>query len=397
MRMSDIGIALGVIGARIMKTLENNRLTILKKISGALAISLVLLISFAGSAMAQGNPHDVRFNDLHIAKQGPTFVLEYSISKEDWRDLKRVGIEPRLNIYAPDERRRGYQFRYSIPLANRRGAIEYARQDLMLRGAKTVEIELVGYNGASRIRRVSYNRTTDNRIRIPVDRRGGHGHAHGGGHGHGAHGNHHRAALIKACKAETRYDSEMNSCIDRAFKLHPATAARTVKACGEATQYASELNRCLEKSAGITDDKPFLVVAACDRATNYASELNQCIERSKKLSHDPGSVIAACDRHTKYGSELNQCIDAASTYNRRSPVRVVDACGEHTRYSSELNSCIKKARQIRGPRPETIVDACGESTRYASQMFSCMDSSSSASRPSHGHSNGRRADRVAHR
>lgn len=360
------------------------------RLAGAILLSLLMLVSFTGSAMAQGNPQDVSFSDLHVAKQGRKFVLEYSISKQDWRELQRTGIQPRLNIYTPDDRRRRYQFRYSVPIDRRRGAIEYDRDILQLRGAKTVEIELVGYNQTSRIRKINYNRTTDKRLRLAVER-GNNGGGHGHGHGHGHH-NGVRAQVIEACKAQTKYDSEFNSCLKRGLKLDPHFASATVNACGKATRYSSELNLCLDKAAGL-HDSPDAVVKACDDATKYSSELVGCIQRSKKLAVDPARTIAACDAQTRYGSELNSCIDKASAYTRRSPAPVITACGVHTKYASDLNRCIQKAQPIRGNRA-AIVNACGESTRYASEMFSCMNTTSAAA-PSHRHrsSNGRVASR----
>lgn len=357
------------------------------RLAGAILLSLMMLVGFAGNAMAQGHPQDVSFSDLHIARQGRTFVLEYSISKQDWRELQRVGIQPRLNIYAPDDRRRGYQFRYSVPLDKRRGAIEYDRDVLMLQGAKTVEIELVGYNKTSRIQHINYGRTTDKRLRLAVER-GNNGHGHGHGNGHHAGGV--RAQVIQACKAQTKYDSEFNSCLQRGLKIEPLFAAATVNACGKATRYSSELNSCLDKAMSLADS-PDAIVSACDAATQYSSELNGCIQRSKKLSVDPARTIAACDAQTRYGSELNACIDKASAYKRRSPAAVVTACGVHTKYASDLNRCIEKAQPIRGNRA-AIVNACGESTRYASEMFNCLGTSASVSAPSH-RSSGRVASR----
>ena len=191
--------------------------------SMALLCALMMLMVSATSAFAQGRALDVEFKDVDaVAKRGGALTVEYTIKKRSWRELKREGITPRINLYVERENRRGYNYAYSVELDRRSGRIEYPREFVNVRGMRTVEFEVVGFAGASRVDRVTYGSECASKIRVALARRG-----KGGGDRvdrdrprRGA-----RAQLVAACERQTKYSSELNRCIDEAAALPLEVAA----------------------------------------------------------------------------------------------------------------------------------------------------------------------------
>lgn len=317
----------------------------LRKIIGAFMLAMVMLMASAGIAAAEPDI-DVTFNELRVYKQDGETMLDYTISKSTWRELRDANIEPRLNIFTPNKSG-VFKFRYSIPIVDRKGRVLYNKRDVQLkRHADMVKIELIGYNGAHRIGRLSFGSQCDEHLDVDVER---------GGTTTGSGGRDRdrdrdrdsdrpsRADVIKACDAHTSYSSELDKCVDAGMDLPFSRAAgRIIEACGEATSYTSGLKACIVQ-AGQLSGRPVAAIEACDAATSYDSELKSCLKKAVEFNHrSAGAVIAACDAHTSYSSELNGCVDAASALDS-DHVAIVNACGDATSYSSEFKRCIQKA------------------------------------------------------
>lgn len=325
-----------------------------------------LLLLMTGTALAGDDPDiDLELTELRVytAKDGDA-MLDYTIARKSWRALRDAGIEPRLNIFSPNRRGR-YVYRYSVPLKAKHGSVLYNRKDVDLEGVSSVKVEIVGYNGANRVGRLTLGATCEQSLSVDVEharRKGGGGRGrdesgHDGGH-HDHHDDHHghgdrdrddrprkasRAEIISACDRQTSYSSELDDCVEEALKLpFGAVADKVVDACGDATSYGSGLEDCLQEVAKVKG-RPVEVVKACDAATSYDSEVKSCIKEAADFGHrSAGAVIAACDAHTSYSSELRSCVRAAKKLDREHAA-IVNACGEATSYSSELDRCIERS------------------------------------------------------
>lgn len=319
-----------------------------------------LLLLMTGTAVAGDDPDiDLELTELrvHTSREGDA-TLDYTIARKSWRALRDAGIEPRLNIFSPNRRGR-YVYRYSVPLKAKHGSILYNRKDVDLEDAESVKVEIVGYNGAYRVGRMTLGATCEQSLSVSVEHaRRKREKGHHGGSGGGTRGDRDddrrdrdddrrqkasRADIISACDRHTSYSSELDKCVEMGVALpFGAVADKVVDACGEATSFGSGLKTCLENVASVKG-RPVEVVKACDAATSYDSELKSCIKEAADFGHrSAGAVIAACDAHTSYSSELKSCVRAASKLDREH-VAIVNACGEATNFSSELKRCIERS------------------------------------------------------
>ena len=320
--------------------------SLFKRLFVALCGVAALLTIASSEARADHDPDvAVEFKELRVFEDAGEVTLDYKISKTSWRALREADIEPRLNLYTPGRRGR-FVYRYSVPLKDRRGRILYNTSHASLRSRdEQVRVELVGYNGAYRVGRLTLDAQCEGALTIEVEHLGAVSVIEEVDFDRDPVDIERpsRASIIEACGAETTFDSELQGCLEQGMKLpFGRRAARIIAACGAATDHGSGLETCLKLSASLAG-RPVEAVQACDAATSFDSELNQCMERAVDFAHrDAGAVIAACDAHTTYTSELRQCVRSARALDR-DHVAVVIACGEATEYGSEFERCIEGA------------------------------------------------------
>ena len=364
--------------------------------SAFFALSCVALTStsFAQStAQTQSADLHGQFKRLELSKQRGKMSVSYKLTKSSWRSFKQARVEPRLNIYLPNGTR--YEYAYSVRLPKRKATITLPKMNL--RGVRDAEVRLVGFEGAYRIASVGLGKTKARRLRVALVRQGAQGQVvqtqppvQNG-----------RAQIIAACKANTRYNSELNDCITRALKLRGRRAPQVVHACGkgtayhsgfqqcltlaarvpgnkvdavtvcaEASSYDSGLTKCLTRVGAIKSSDPVALVRACGKVTSYDSGAEECI-RTAGVSKGPmAPAVLACGAHTSYDSEVKSCLIATQPL-AVAPAPVVRACGKHTKYSSDMNTCIKHAGSLVAGQ-EGVVHACGQATQYGSGFNQCI-------------------------
>lgn len=341
------------------------------------AASALLLVSLAMIPSAIAGPKDrnltADFSELQVIQRDHKVVVKYTLTKSSWNALQRAEIEPRLNIYSPGRKKARYVYRYSTELPSRSGKIVYAPEDVRIRDSRTVEIKMVGFGGPKQIARSSYDTQTSESIRLvvkdkrtasceeervtvvhkperpargrdvrPVSHPRDRDRARGRGRDRGHRGVR-QADIIRACDANTQFESEMNKCLDRADKLAASSAVAVINACGQSTSFDADFRKCLGGAA--------------------------------KLSVAPVATIKACDAATDYAPDFNHCMTKSASYKRSSPAPVVRACGRHTGFGSDLGKCIDSARGVRGNKAE-VVDACGNATNFGSELLRCVERSS---------------------
>lgn len=359
----------------------------------AMLAAAAVMVGFSATAAAAPNDRDVdvTFKELEVYRQGDSVVLDYTITKPTWREMRRAGIEPRLNVFTSGRRSSREVFRYSTLLDRREGRIVYDRRDLRLRNSRELVVDVVGFNGPHQVGDVSFRRQCDDRVRVVVSKRRGHPHhADNGPRGHlrpaARPARSLRAQIIRACQEQTRYDSDLNRCVERGMKLPARDVVATIGACGDASRHSSGLMSCLDEARELSTNVAG-TVRACDAATSYDTDLRACLDEAAAYGQvNAAPVIRACDEHTSHGWELKRCVESALELERER-VATVDACGEATSYSQQLQRCIEDADEMRSRDRVAIIRACGESTRHGHQLRSCMQAADTP----------RRSRRVARR
>jgi hypothetical protein len=345
---------------------QTKTMGVLARASVATLCALMVLMVSATSASAQGRALDVEFKDVDVvAARGGALTLEYTIKQKSWRELKRAGISPRINLYVEREDRRGYSYAYSVELDRRNGRIEYPRELVNVRGMRTVEFEVVGFSGANRVDRVTFGSECASTIRLAIARRGKPG---GGGvdrPGRGA-----RAQLVAACERQTKFSSELNRCIEEAAALPVAFAAPVVDECGAQTRHATGLYACIEGAATLRHD-PVASLQACGAATKYDTEMKACVKRAASFDRPAAPVVTACGAQSRFNSGFNRCLDAAREVSGNRVGQLVEACGAATQHDQGLASCVKTASGL-GRDRVALVTQCDAATRYDNELKSCL-------------------------
>jgi hypothetical protein len=320
------------------------------------SMSTLLLVSLTMIPSAIAGPRDrnltARFSELQVAQGDHRVVVKYTLTTASWNAFKHAEIEPRLNIYSLGRHKAHYVYRYSTKLRRRSGKIIYALNDVRVRDSKTVEIEMVGFGGPKQIARSSYRTQTSGRLRLVVkDKRSCEDDHATASHPRNrdrsrdrdrGHRGARRADIIRACDANTTFNSEMNKCLHHADKLDASNAVAVINACGKSTVFDSQFRTCLDSAA--------------------------------KISVAPASTIKACDDVTDFGSDFTKCMGKSASYKRSNPAPIVRACGRHTDFGADLGKCIDSARGVRGNRA-AVVDACGRATNFGSELLWCVQRS----------------------
>ena len=304
--------------------------------------------SLVPSAHAQGRdrPHarliTPEFTLLEIQDQGDVVTLDYAIEPRSWRAIRQAGILPRLHVYVPN--RRGlHVFRDSVEIRGPQGQIQYAPGDLRLRGAQTLEVELVGQAGGRAIRRIALGDACDDRLRVPIQPL-------------------RRVKIIVADPAPPI----------RPARPVPSRRADLIDACRAAATFDSDFGRCLAQASMLHHPEAPGIVHACAAATKFSSDLFQCIDQAGQIAVNPVHVTRSCGAATTHASDLHACLTAATRYARHDASPVVDACARHTRFGSDLAACVTASQEIRGGRV-SVIEACGQATRFRSDFEQCLE------------------------
>lgn len=289
---------------------------------------------------------EVKFQQLDVGVERGELTVSYAIAPNDWQEMRAAKIQPRLNLFTPANRRRAYDFRYSLPLTDRRGTVTFPRE-IKLRGSKLVELQVVGFSGYYHVARTSFGERCDERVRVRV-RRGRQGRGHGQGYGHNPHqGGPHKgeeALLVEACGEASKMN--VSDCIKLASKLDRRFAVQTVEACGAHSSFPSDLNSCLDRARKFTHFSPAPSVLACGESTQFTSDMNRCLDRAARHDREPSRVIAACDEATQFSSDFNKCIDNSRELGRRAE-HVIEACDQNSRWRSDFHTCVEVSARTR--------------------------------------------------
>ncbi len=354
---------------------KTNKQSAVARLSLAAIMALMMVLGSATAASAQGRALDVEFKDVDVvAQRGGKLTLEYTIKKSSWQELRKSGIKPRLNLFVERDNTRGYNFAYSVELDRRKGRIEYP-DVVNVRGTRTVEFEIVGYEGVSRVDRVTYGSECASKIRLAIARKGKkQGRVEDREEdrsrdrvrpGRGA-----RAELVAACERHTNYSSELNKCLDEAAALPLERAALVVDVCGDQTKYPSELYSCVKGASALRHD-PVASIQACGAATKFDSELKACVKLAATFDRPAAAVVAACSNQTRYDSGLQGCMKAAKGVGGGRVGALVEACGAASQHDQGLVSCVKTAGGL-GRDRVALVGQCGAATRYDTELMSCL-------------------------
>lgn len=345
------------------------------------AASALLLVSLAMIPSAIAGPKDrhltADFSELQVIQRDNKVVVKYTLTTSSWNAFKRAEIEPRLNIYSPGRKKARYVYRYSTELPSRSGKIIYAPDDVRIRDSKTVEIKMVGFGGPKQIARSSYDTQTSEHIRLVVKDR--------------------RTASCEEDRVTVVHKPERPA-RDRDVRpvSHPRDRDRTrdrdrdhdrdrghrgvrqadiIRACDANTQFESEMNKCLDRADKLAASSAVAVINACGKSTSFDSDFRKCLDGAAKLSVAPAATIKACDAATDFTSDFNKCMTKSASYKRSNPAPVVRACGRHTDFGSDFGKCIDSARGVRGNKAD-VVDACGNATNFGSELLRCVERSS---------------------
>lgn len=318
------------------------------------------------AAQQRSDAYTASFRHLEMSRQRGAWTLDYKIGKRSWRAIKGAGIQPQLLIYAPAGNR--YEFIYAADLTAREGRLILPGR-MGLRGARTVELRVVGYRGFSRVMTTAFGRESGRRVRIAlgggrVDRHDHHDrhdrHDRHDHHGPGPTGPGHTtttvvvtepaparpprnwaAEVINACKRHTKFSSDFNRCQSLGMKQPPVIAAALVDACGTGRADGGRLNTCLALSANLQSDH-VETARACAARAKFSSEVSSCMKAAANHRFMPSEAVKACGKHSKFDSEFTACMTHSATLGR-GKLGIIEACGQNSRFSSEMTRCLKNA------------------------------------------------------
>jgi hypothetical protein len=303
----------------------------------------------ADEAHAAHNPDmTVEFASIEVVKDGRKLVVNYEISRQDWREMRRAGIAPRLNLHTRDAKRNRFQFAYSSELESRLGRIEYPRA-VRLGGTRVVQLAVVGYAGFNRITQTRFGESCDERIRLRVRRGNG---------GHYADNDHH--------------DDHDEPVQDRPTPTHANQTAAIIKAC-KTHSGSTNVAPCLKQARDLPRRaNAVATIRACGDATKWASEFQMCMGEAKKIESQTAGFVAACNTQTQWNSELKGCLRQVADWTAPTRPAVVTACGDATEWNSEFVACLKRADQL-GASGDRIIGACSQATSWDSEFRKCLD------------------------
>ena len=328
--------------------------TLIRRALFSMASLLLVTVWMIPSAIASPNDRNLtaRFSKLQVAQGDHKIAIKYSLTPSSWNAFRRAKIEPRLNIYSLDHRKARYVYRYSTKLRSRSGTITYARKDIRLRQSKTVEIQVVGFRGTKQIARSVHGKQTAKRLRLVV-----------------------RDKREHACEDDdktVKHPKKPHRKRDRGPRS--ARQADIIRACDANTTFDSEMNKCLLDAKKLTASNPVAIINTCGQATFFNSDFRKCLDGAAKIAVAPAATIKACDDVTDFGADFGRCLTKSASYKHTNPAPVVRACGRHTDFGSDLGKCIDSARGVHGNRAK-VVDICGRATNFGSELLGCVERS----------------------
>ena len=126
--------------------------------------------------------------------------------------------------------------------------------------------------------------------------------------------------VVAACDSATRYNSELLKCIDVSRPLAGAIRTGIISACGGAATNGEGAISCTKTARLLKQGREIEVVKACGKHTRYNSELNKCVELASKRRAKPDVLVATCGSVTSSVSALNGCIATATKNKTSAPV-----------------------------------------------------------------------------
>lgn len=247
---------------------------------------------------------NVAFDSLRVTADRSSVTIQYTIDNQDWRQLSRHNIRPRLNLYTAS-RHGEFTFAHAADLPTRTGEVTFS--GVSLRRSDAVELRLSGDRGRVKIATTAYRNTRGNRVRIavaspPPPRRD---------HRPPAHPPARRwtqAELIDACNNATSWSSDLSKCIEKGGRL--ADAPNTVAACGAQTQWSSDLLKCLDLAANLRFN-PDATIRACGAQTQWSSDFVSCLTEAPHLGRDAVEIVNSCGAATQWSTDFKNCLVAS--------------------------------------------------------------------------------------
>ncbi|MFU8804453.1 MAG: hypothetical protein ACNA8W_11630 [Bradymonadaceae bacterium] len=297
----------------------------------ALILTAVFTIGLSSPVEAQTRTKvalEVSFDALEVTQTSRGVVIEYAISRSDWRQLQSAKLSPTLNLFLPDRRGNQHTLHSGQTLTEREGRLVYRGAEVNPRRGE-VSLELFGENRRSRIARMTYGERGAEQIVVTIH------------HRESAPENKPRrrdrvvveeevvvehdvivdhqeevyfdygAEIIRACKQHTSFSTDFDACLARGYRLPTYTAVSTIHACGENSSFGTDMTRCLDIAQTYYLD-PTYMIRACGQVTSFATDMHSCMRATAPAQHDSTSVIQACGNATSFGSDLIQCVERSS-------------------------------------------------------------------------------------
>ena len=308
--------------------------SIFRRIAPLVVITAVMTIQLSSAAAA--SEVDLHFEELTVERTSGQLVVDYTIDRNDWFRVARLGVAPRFDLVvettcsgkttlSSDVEIREREERLYFDVGQQFDRVERAQfqpvetyrtrafGSVHLRGDFTHTFDFSLEHGSSTYRGAQKRGSTDRRTSETSHRE----------RRRGRRGQNHRS--------RNRNESNVD---DR---------AAIIDACGEAASFESAREHCVSHAPDITGHDAVAAVEACGEATSHTSHFRSCIETAADFDVAPSSSIRACGQATSFGSHFQSCLQAAGTH-RQDPSAIIDSCGNSTNFSSRIPSCIEESR-----------------------------------------------------
>lgn len=363
-----------------MSTQNTVRLVQLVVVMAVMMAGAVASFGGPGVAEARSSPQlEIRFERLNVTQESSRVTVDYVINSQDWSQLQRAKIEPRMDLYVPGQQRSAkFEHHAGYTLTRASGKVVFQRVPAGQRQGE-VGIRVVNAKGGKRVGPISLGRQKGDELRVPVkvvnaaqperpvrgqpsqparpsrpaeparpDRpsrpvqpsqpaRPG----HGGGHGHGGgYGQDSQVEIINACKRNTTFSSDLEKCLADAKNMRGRQTVAIIEACGKNRHGLSD---CMRASARLPERQQVSIIQACSQASTFQSDMKKCLEISSGFRQEAAPVILACNRATSFSSDMQACLSTTATY-RRPAAPIVQACADASRFSSDFKQCLEHSR-----------------------------------------------------
>jgi hypothetical protein len=297
------------------------------------------------------------YDQLQVTRQGRDgLALDYTLSARTWAELRQANISPQLNLYAPDRRGKRYEFKFSVRLDRPQGRILYPGS-LGIGDASTVEVQLVGFEGASHIARSTLGRSSEVALRLavgkeiaqpqppqppqPPPRPPQPNHPPRPPE---LSENERRAQVIQACNSIGSFDSERRACQERAMSLRGPMITETIKACGKTARSAASWDLCFTYANANPYSYRVDTINACNEMSSFESDFKSCMSKVGPLPQPAAPIVRACKASSSFNSEIYKCMELAAPLGPGAE-DVIRACKQGSSFNSDFQRCMTSANQ----------------------------------------------------